>query len=305
MLHIPELLGSTRVLTSSQSPFCIVRVESQAAARQLIQRSILSHAIYELWGHGRNYDALHAHVHRRKSSAWNQYRHNSFRFSVECFQGSRTSAEQRQIIESFSYLGFEGPILMKGADQEFYIHENYEFNGKVPSMIYLGRLIGRGGRNTINKYDLKKRSYINTTSMDSELALITANLALVSPGKLCYDPFVGTASFSIACAHFGAMTFGSDLDSRTIRGANRRNILTNFEQYGLRSHWLDGFIADITNSPLRTSRCLDAIVCDPPYGVREALKVLGRRDGKGKEAVFIDGVAAHTYGFQASSEGLI
>ncbi len=187
---------------------------------------------------------------------------------------------------------------MNKADHEFCIHENYEPKNKVPSMIYLGRLVGRGGRNAINKYDLKKRSYINTTSMDSELALITANLALASPGKICYDPFVGTASFAIACAHFGAMTFGSDLDSRTIRGANRRNILTNFEQYGLRSHWIDGFIADVTNSPLRTSRCLDVIVCDPPYGVREALKVLGRRDGRGKEVVYIDGVAAHTYGFR-------
>jgi len=186
---------------------------------------------------------------------------------------------------------------MKGADHEFCVHESYESNAKQPSMIYFGRLVGRSGRNAVNKYDLKKRSYINTTSMDTKLALITANIALASPGKLCYDPFVGTASFPIACAHFGAMAFGSDLDGRTIRGTKGRNVLTNFEQYGLRSRWLDGFIADLTNSPLRMSRCLDAILCDPPYGVREALKVLGRKDGGGKEVIYIDGVAAHTYGF--------
>ena len=60
---------------------------------------------------------------------------------------------------------------------------------------------------------------------------------------------------------------------------------TNFGQYGLGDKWMDGLVADLTNSPLRTgSRTesggrqgwLDGIVCDPPYGVREGLKVLGR-----------------------------
>lgn len=185
---------------------------------------------------------------------------------------------------------------MKGAEQEFVVHEDFNnITAHQPSEIYLGRMIGRGARSVVDKYSLKKRKYINTTSMDAELALITANLALAAPGKLCYDPFVGTASFPIACAHFGAAAFGSDMDGRTMRGARQRNVLTNFEQYGLRSQWIDGFTADLTNSPLRLGRCLDAILCDPPYGVREGLKVLGRKDGATGEAIYIDGVPAHTY----------
>jgi tRNA (guanine10-N2)-methyltransferase len=42
--------------------------------------------------------------------------------------------------------------------------------------------------------------------MDAEMAFLMANQALVMPGKLVYDPFVGTGSILVAAAHFGAMT---------------------------------------------------------------------------------------------------
>ena len=129
--------------------------------------------------------------------------------------------------------------------------------------------------------------------MDSELALLTANLTLAAPDKIFYDPFVGTGSFPIACSHFGARTLGSDIDGRMLRGKNGKDIRTNFRQYGLVDRYLDGFISDLTNTPLRMGRWLDGIVCDPPYGVREGLKVLGSKDGSGKEAVYINGEAAH------------
>jgi tRNA (guanine10-N2)-methyltransferase len=48
------------------------------------------------------------------------------------------------------------------------------------------------------------------------------------------------------------------------------------------SSYLGGFVSDLTNTPLRISASstqgyLDGIVCDPPYGIREGLKVLGSR----------------------------
>ena len=159
----------------------------------------------------------------------------------------------------------------------------------------MGRLVASSGREAIVKYSLKTRKYLSTTSMDSELALVTANLTLAGPGKLFYDPFVGTGSFPIACSHFGAMSTGSDIDGRSVRGKAGRNIVTSFEQYGLRERYLDGFISDLTNSPLRMNRLFDGILCDPPYGVREGLKVLGTRDGSGREPVYINGQAAHLY----------
>ena len=184
---------------------------------------------------------------------------------------------------------------MKGAEQEFCLSEEWQFNAAAlgihqPQSIHLGRFLGTGERDVIGKYDLKKRKYISTTSMDSELALITANITLAAPGKLFYDPFVGTGSVTVAFAHFGALAFGSDIDGRSIRRKGKTNLLANFVQYSLTEMFGDSFVADITNTPLRNARLFDGIVCDPPYGVREGLKVLGNRDEtKPKEPIYREG----------------
>lgn len=184
---------------------------------------------------------------------------------------------------------------MKNPDQKYCIFEDYDFGTWTPREVHLGRWIAGSDRDAINTYNLKKRKYISTTSMDSELALVTANLTLAAPNKIFYDPFVGTGSFPIACSHFGAMALGSDIDGRSVRGKKDRNVVSNFQQYDLMDRFLDSFISDLTHTPLRGSRLFDGIICDPPYGVREGLKVLGSRDGTGKEVVFINGEAAHLY----------
>ena len=282
-----------RSLILLQSPYCIVRLQDEAAARALASHSILSQGFYELWGSGTNYDQLHEDIRRRTSPLWAQYSTCSFKFEVDTYQSKRSEAEQRKLIEPFHYLGFHGPVKMRNADQKFCIFEDYEFGAKEPKQIHLGRWIAGTDRDAVYNYSLKQRKYISTTSMDSELALVTANLTLAGPDKIFYDPFVGTGSFPIACSHFGAVSLGSDIDGRSVRGKKNRNIVTNFQQYGLLDRYLDGFISDLTHSPLRATKLFDGIICDPPYGVREGLKVLGSRNGSGKEVVFIDGEAAH------------
>jgi tRNA (guanine10-N2)-methyltransferase len=223
---------------------------------------------------------------------------------MDYYYGSRSESSQRLITDSFAYLGFPGRVAMKNPEQEFCVFEEYEWEGKEPKRLWFGRLVGVGGRETISTYTLKKRRYISTTSLDSELALLTANLTCARPGTVFYDPFVGTGSLPIAASHYGACSMGSDIDGRSVRGKGGVNVKSSFGQYGLQGRYLDGFISDLTNSPLRSGRggerglCkeggwLDGIVCDPPYGVREGLKVLGSRDGQGKEIVWIDGVQAH------------
>lgn len=198
-------------------------------------------------------------------------------------------------------MGLEGPIRMKGAEQEFHIFEDWELappghHVNQPQAVYLGRYLGGTDRDSILKYDLKKRKYICTTSMDAELSLITANITLAAPGKLFYDPFVGSGSFPVACAHFGALAFGSDIDGRSIRGKGEVSLHSNFFQYGIMDKFGDSFVADLTHSPLRSARIFDGIVCDPPYGVREGLKVLGNKNpAKGKDVKYLDGMAHHLY----------
>ena len=168
-----------------------------------------------------------------------------------------------------------------------------------PRKIYFGRWIADSGRDAVGEFDLKKRKYISTTSMDAELSLVSANMAHAAPGKIVFDPFMGTGSFLVAAAHFGALTLGADIDPRSFRGKdehrgkNEISLMQNYEQYGIKSKFIDAFTSDLTNTPLRNSQFLDGIICDPPYGVREGLRVLGARNGKPAQPVMIDGVPAH------------
>lgn len=227
---------------------------------------------------------------------------------------------------------------MKCPDAEFCIFEEYESQELLKPKIcpvsttdttasslllplqrlLFGRFVALSARQLVDAHDLKKRQYISTTSMDAELSLVTANLALAGPGKLFFDPFVGTGSFLVAAAQFGSYVLGADIDGRSFRGVQdqgkpmgrgkmakrerekRRQgemgVKVNLEQYGLGGQFLDCFTSDLTNSPLLLKRggWLDGIICDPPYGVREGLKVLGLRSAGGMEEVLIDGVPAHT-----------
>ena len=212
-----------------------------------------------------------------------------------------------EIMRSFKYMGFHGPIQMKNPDEEFHVMEEYIDDVEVaalgvsrieePRKIFLGRKLGISCREDIIKYDLKKRRYISTTSMDAELSLVTANMALAAPGKLFFDPFVGTGSFIVCAAHFGALTMGADIDGRSFRGKDRSKlgVFENFIQYKTESKFIDTLTSDLTNTPFRRSGFLDGIVCDPPYGVREGLRVLGERKGKPAVNVIIDGVPAYLY----------
>jgi tRNA (guanine10-N2)-methyltransferase len=214
---------------------------------------------------------------------WPLYKDVSFKFDIESYQGSRSKSNRVALINSFSYLPFQGPIKMSHPDESFAVYDVWPFNSvplgiEKPEKIYFGRHLANSSRDSILKYDLKKREYISTTSMDSELSLVTANIALAGPGKLFYDPFAGTGSFPIACAHFGAVAWGSDIDGRSMRGQGEKSLPGNFKQYGIQQHFGDCFAADLTHTPLRKARLWDGIVCDPPYGVREGLRVLGCRD---------------------------
>ncbi|KAH8649944.1 S-adenosyl-L-methionine-dependent methyltransferase [Xylariales sp. PMI_506] len=266
------------------SPYCIVELPSEDAARTLMSRSILAQSIHEHWGTGNTLEELHEDVKRRTSHLWDKYKTPSFKVSLDAYQGSRPNKQRVALINSFAYLAFEGEIKMVNPQEEFTIFEQWDYQAverKLPAPLkaHFGRYICQSARDLIHTFDLKKRGYISTTSMDSELALITANIALAAPGKIFYDPFVGTGSFPVACAQFGALAWGSDIDGRSIRGdGGKKSLKGNFEQYNLQHLMGEMFVSDLTNTPIRKARILDGILCDPPYGVREGLKVLGARD---------------------------
>ncbi|PSK55418.1 hypothetical protein B9Z65_2807 [Elsinoe australis] len=365
----------------ASSPFAIIRLPSSAAARLLIFRSVLSLSISHLWGHATSYTTLHADLQATRSKLWPPYHLSPFRFNIDTFQSKRSHSAKTALINSFSYMDLQGPIRPFGESvPTFVISEEFEVYGpppkstssdpppvskeneRQPLRVFLSLHLADSGRAAVTTYDLKKRTYISTTSMDAELSLVSANLALAGSGRVVYDPFCGTGSFLVAAAHFGASVVGSDLDGRVIRGRIResrqgvrvggrrwvrerkmadakgvgggkggekeeggeekgagerkdgkevketkvevkgeRSVRGNLKQYGLEQRWLDGFVSDLTNSPVRiggfgqdSGRWIDAIVCDPPYGVREGLKVLGSHKPELQEEVIMkDGSPAH------------
>lgn len=51
------------------------------------------------------------------------------------------------------------------------------------------------GRALVQKFTLKKREYLGTTSMASEWSLLMANQALARRDTLIIDPFAGTGEY--------------------------------------------------------------------------------------------------------------
>lgn len=185
---------------------------------------------------------------------------------------------------------------------------NYTLSYKVlenvaDGMIFFGETVascrppGSEDDTFYSRYSLKLRPYLGPTSTDHELALLMANQGQVSEGDFVYDPFVGTGSIATALQHFGAFVFGSDLDIRVVKGygVGRKNynkieglekiekfdINTNFKHYGLPIP--DFWVQDMNTPMLATNRPLfDAIVCDPPYGVRARTHTVGVPESKQK-----------------------
>jgi tRNA (guanine10-N2)-methyltransferase len=291
---------SINILTF-QIPFSIVRLPSVSAARTLVSRSMLVDFISELWAHALTYDILHSIIKQQTPHLWEAYKTVSFKFSINGFYGHRSQDSSRNVINSFKYLDFSGPILLKGAQEDFTVFELWPFRPpglklplpEAPDRVYFGRVVGQGDRDAIQRFSLKKRGYINTTSMDAHLSLITANLAHAAPGRVFIDPFAGTGGFCLSAAYFGAVTIGADIDGRVLRGDRKgKSVKGNFKQYGLEGGWMDGVVADLTNTPFRkgaSQRWVHGIVCDPPYGVREGCKVLGTTK-KVDESLMKDGV---------------
>uniref|UniRef100_A0A6B2L2W8 tRNA (guanine(10)-N(2))-methyltransferase n=1 Tax=Arcella intermedia TaxID=1963864 RepID=A0A6B2L2W8_9EUKA len=289
ILSIADILNINITILEEQikvSPFVVVGLSCDSDAQRIAERSVTLKAFLEVWGEAATYDHLQEEV---KSFA-NANRDlieiispKSFKFVVEAYGRKLTKAQQVEKMDRFKFLNFSGQIAMKDPQNTFWILEDIGEHAPpevLPKKIYFTREVGLGRRDLIDKYTLKRRKYLGTTSMDAELSLISANQARVRAGSLMVDPFVGTGSFLVACAHFGAVTVGGDIDIRVLRGKTEdgetKNINSNFQQYELQPFLLDLIRLDhSTNNLWKNTPLFDAIVTDPPYGVRAGAKKVG------------------------------
>ncbi|KAB1208238.1 hypothetical protein CJ030_MR7G027349 [Morella rubra] len=293
------------------SPFHLVNLPSEDVARNIANRStlrshcILVKGIYELWGEGSSYEELEESIRgypeERKCPYLNSG--STFKITVDCFGKIISFQEQTERIKGLAYIPFKngpqnafsfrkneaveegervsgywvGRASLRNPDHNFWLMETDDYgtnNGLPPIMqrrIFFGREVGCADRKLLPTYQLKSRTYLGPTAMDAEMAFLMANQALAKPGKLVYDPFVGTGSILVAAAHFGAMTMGADIDIRVVRDGRGPdcNVWSNFKQYGLPMP-VALLRADNNLPPWRPGlkEVFYAIICDPPYGVR-------------------------------------
>mmetsp|Transcript_41008 Transcript_41008/g.68660 ORF Transcript_41008/g.68660 Transcript_41008/m.68660 type:complete len:488 (-) Transcript_41008:449-1912(-) len=274
---------------SPDSPFWYINVPNEDFAKKLVASSILIKGLYEVWGEGDTFEEMLAEVQNYPIDKKQPYYSESitFKLVMEGFGTKLNSVMQKDLLKKLACIPFEGKVDLKNPQHLFRLlyTENPIKNDDMPTIVpprwYFGREVCTGDRSCVPHYELPRRSYIGPTSMDAELSLLMCNMAGVRKGSLVYDPFVGTGSILVAAAHFGAVTWGADIDIRIIRdGRTRegkhRNVWSNFKQYGLMEPV--GLLRyDAHRPPLRPGleELFDVILCAPPYGVRAG----GRKSG--------------------------
>ncbi|CAG9787442.1 unnamed protein product [Diatraea saccharalis] len=215
----------------------------------------------------------------------------SFKIEVETFCKHFTMKEKVEKIEAFSYLPLNGPVRLKDPDVTLAYLEYYGVDPnnvpEEPYEVFFGRWVADGQRDLIQYHSLKRRQFIGNTSMDAQLALIMANQARVVSGDLVLDPFVGSGSLLVAAAHFGGYVWGSDIDFMMLHARTRptrvgqkartkeESIRGNMRQYGTESLYLDAVVSDFSLPMWKPGMQFDAIITDPPYGVREPTEKIG------------------------------
>uniref|UniRef100_A0A4W5LCK6 tRNA (guanine(10)-N(2))-methyltransferase TRMT11 n=1 Tax=Hucho hucho TaxID=62062 RepID=A0A4W5LCK6_9TELE len=295
-----RLPRGTATLLISPSPEMILNLNVTVNCNDLFVVICLSpRSAFELWGHGRTHSELRTSLLKYPTENMSPFlqKDSTYKINVYTFNKTLEFEDRIKKIDAMEYLSFEGRVNLKNPKHIFCLLEDYGTDPNnipdEPLYIYFGRWIADGQRELIRSHSVKNRHFIGNTSMDAGLSFIMANHARVKAHDLVYDPFVGTGSLLVACSHFGAYVCGTDIDYNTIHGigkASRKNqkwrgpdenIRANLRQYGSEKLYVDVLVSDASKPIWRDGMLFDAIITDPPYGIREST----RRTGSQKDSV--------------------
>uniref|UniRef100_A0A7S3PME6 tRNA (guanine(10)-N(2))-methyltransferase n=1 Tax=Aplanochytrium stocchinoi TaxID=215587 RepID=A0A7S3PME6_9STRA len=277
-----------RSSASLERPFLRCWFPDDSKAKLVASRSALIRFIIELWGWGSTYDEVLEKISGAPEERKKKYLEDGhclpWRMDAFAFGRKLSTAEQEDRRNKIAPINLKGPIKMRHENlTQFYILENVqppEFNASgIPFHVYFGRLVASGIYDIIDKMTLKKRNFLGPTSTETELSFLMANQAKAGKGKIILDPFVGTGSLLIPCTYFGSYCYGADIDARILEGKNSKNAFSNFDQYGLQKPdlWRMDFSPRGCCIRAPPEGLFDAIVCDPPYGIRAGARKSGSR----------------------------
>ena len=280
------------------SPFLMLDLPNDEVATQIAKRMVLMKSIGRVWGQGRTLEELLASAKRFLASSESERRclsTGTFKIRVFSFGISLAMEKQMTMVQKMLDLGWTVDVDMKSPDNVYWIFMDFGHNAKQraksqatpadlrPQNIYFCREIRQGEmRQQLKLYSLKTRPFIGPTSTLADLAFIMANMGKVRRGSLVLDPFVGTASLLVACGALGATCMGGDMDfcllhSKTHKPkAKKKDLFMNFKHYNVPRPEI--VCCDNSCPPWRRGRPMfDAIICDPPYGVRAGARKTGNR----------------------------
>lgn len=270
--------------------FYYCQLHSEQEAYQIAKRTVLLRAIYVPVGHGSSYEHCRQTIDSPQfqgalDTVRDERTRPSFRCIVDAFGKSLDLDQQLERIHRFPDMlqSFPGKVRLKNPDVHVCILEDaFPVNGHCfapssqgPRQVFVARRVAEGCGDIGSKYSLKRRKYIGPTSMDAELAFVMANMAGVKEGHLVLDPFCGTGGIMVACKARGAHVVGGDINILTLRGKGKgADIEANFQQYALQGP-LGLLRADVLNRAVGRGKIgwFDALVCDPPYGIKEGMRV--------------------------------
>ena len=274
-------------------------IENPEICQKLIDRAALLKSIIKIYGEGNSLEdvLLDIEKNNKKEIKLEQESLKTFRFDID-FRGlSEKRKVQLEMIDKFDIFPMKGKVDIHNAERIFIIFRNTVENQKKRTIestkYYFGKQIAAKDDAKIRfhtKYDLIHRKYIGPTSTDHLLSFLMTNFAQVKEGQMVIDPFVGTGSLLIPPSVYKAICFGCDLDVRVLRGYSvgytrkskedktpekmKGNIFSNFDDYNLERPQI--IRQDINKSGFRKKNFLfDAIICDPPYGWRAAVRKTG------------------------------
>uniref|UniRef100_A0A183CBX3 tRNA (guanine(10)-N(2))-methyltransferase TRMT11 n=1 Tax=Globodera pallida TaxID=36090 RepID=A0A183CBX3_GLOPA len=271
----------------------------EADVQRLLERAMLVKWAFELVAEGDGHEEVMAKLGSDAGSSLASFDlpEQSWCLLVRPQRRKRSGDYIRSVVQRYTSMPLlrRAPVELMNPQNVFTVIEMYGEEGvgrrDMPNKVFFARLA---------LFSLSSRRYIGNSTMDPELAFIQTNLANVRPGAVVMDPFCGTGGLLLSAAHFGSYVFGVEIkwDVARAKGKSSRagehwlnaeqSIRANFDQYDLcDGRFLGVVLADSSRPELwhhsAADGTIDAIITDPPYGIRERGQRLGvhNRSAKG------------------------
>ena len=202
-MAIPELRALCEARDGSAQPWrgqgqlAAVWMPSDAAMMAVVERATLTKCALALWASGSTVDDAARAWASVSAATVAAQAGATFRFEVYSPHRKLSNDDKRELMQRFPLV----PLTAK-LDSPQLVCWLLLLDGQVS----IGRQVAvqaKGG-SLWPAYRLSSRPYVGPTSLDPELTFVMANLAGAGPCSLVLDPFCGTGSTLLACAHFGA-----------------------------------------------------------------------------------------------------